>query len=244
MTAVPGGYVAIRHGSGRAIVRADAAEAVHAALAAGTLHAYAAALPGRRALQGRAVAYAIPLGDALRVVVRHNVHGGMLARLTGDRFLAPTRAPRELATALRLSAAGVATPPVVAIVRYPAGGPFERADVATEEVAAAADLAHVLASRARHDAAAHATGALLASLARAGAHHADLNIKNILLQDAGSALRACVLDVDRVVFRDDPAEVAARNWARFERSLRKWRERHDLAVDDAWLASVRTAAGG
>lgn len=244
MTTPPGGYVALRHGSGQAVVRSDAAAGVHRALAAGTLHGFAAAHPDRRALQGRMAAYAIPLDDGPRVVVRHNTHGGLLAPLTGDRFLAPTRAPLELATALRLQAAGVATPPVVAIVRYHAGGPFERADVATEEIADAVDLAAVMLHQpAMHAAAAEATAGLLGSLAAAGAHHADLNIKNVLLEPHGTAFRALVLDVDRVRFPGgDPARVAARNWARFERSATRWRTRFGAPISAAWLEAARGAA--
>lgn len=242
---VPAGYVPLQHGGARAVVRRDAAEAVHRALAGGTLHAFAARHPERRALRGRGIAFAIPLDASLRVVVRHNTHGGLLARLTGDRFVAPTRAPRELSVSLTLSAAGIATPPVIAIVRYPAGGPLERSDVATVEIPGAADLAVVLAgSAAAHEAAATATGALLAGLGRAGAHHADLNIKNILLQPTAGGFRAFVLDVDRVTFGGrESTRVAERNWRRFARSARKWHDAGLMAADERWLEEVRTAAG-
>lgn len=241
----PRGYVLLHVGGARAIVRGDAADAVHRVLAANTLHAFGAAHPERRELRGRASAYAVPLHDGLRIVVRHNVHGGMLARLTGDRFLSPTRAPLELQSALRLAEAGVPTPPVVAIVRYPAGGPLERADVATEEVAPAADLAHVMLQEpALHTAAAAATGTLLRLLRHAGARHADLNIKNVLLQRTGTGLQAYLLDVDRVSFeRPGSSAVAEMNWSRFARSAHKWRMKHGAPISESWLETVRHAAG-
>lgn len=244
MTATPGGYVPLHIGRARAVVRSDAAEALHRALATATLHQFASRHAARRELHGRGTAYAIPLGDGMRVVVRHNQHGGALARLTGDRFLAPTRAPLELATSLQLMAAGVATPPVIAIVRYAAGGPFERADVATALIEDATDLAHLL----RHQpelqlAAARATGTLLRALAAAQAQHEDLNIKNVLVRRTGSVVDALVLDVDRVVFRRDGAQATmAANWRRFERSVRKWRSRHGMTIGDEWMAAVRDAA--
>lgn len=246
MTAPPGGYVPLQVGGARAIVRADAAEAVHRALATATLHEFASRHEGRQELHGRGTAYAIPLSDGLHVVVRRNRHGGLLAGVTGDRFLAPTRAPLELATSLRLIAAGVATPPVVAIIRYRAGGPFERGDVATELIEPATDLAHLM----QHEpglqaAAAHAVGTLLHALAAARAHHEDLNIKNILVRRTGSGLDALVLDVDRVVFADRGVEaVMSRNWRRFARSARKWRTHHGAPISDEWLAAVRDASGG
>lgn len=236
---VPDGYAALGRETADAVVRADAREAIAAALDAGTLYDFAAAR-ATRTMQGRVPAYAVRLATGLEVVVRHNVHGGAFARLTGDRFLAPTRAPLELATSLRLRDAGIPTPAVVAIVRYPAGGPFERADVATELVPDAVDLAHVLLHEpAMHDAAGHATAALLRALAAAGARHADINIKNVLLSRAAGRVVAHVLDVDRVTFHaPGSAAVAGRNAARFVRSARKWRERFGAPISEAWLESV------
>ena len=240
---VPAGYVSLQHGRARAVVRSDAAEAVHRALSGETLHGFAARHPQRRELRGRGTAYAVPLDETLRVVVRHNTHGGLLARLTGDRFLAPTRAPRELSASLKLLGAGIATPPVIAIVRYAAGGPLERSDVATAEIPGAADLAAILAGPATaHAAAAAATGALLAGLGRACAHHEDLNIKNILLQATAEGFRAFVLDVDRVTFgHRESASVMERNWRRFARSARKWHTAGLMAAGERWLDQVQTA---
>ena len=78
------------------------------------------------------------------MVVRHSRHGGLLAPVTGDRFLAPTRAPQELATSLRLIDAGVSTPEIIAYAVYSAGGPFRRSDIATREVEGGRDLAALL----------------------------------------------------------------------------------------------------
>ena len=241
----PEGYVTLRRGIAKSVVRADALLEVDRALAAGTLHDFARAMADRT-LHGRVPAYVCRLRDDLRVVVRHNTHGGAFARITGDRFLAPTRAPLELATSLRLIAAGVPTPPIVAIVRYAAGGPFERSDVATEEIVDATDLAHVMTQApVRHAAAAQATADLLRALAHAGAHHADLNIKNVLLQPTAAGLRAFVLDVDRVTFHErDGSQVHARNWARLLRSARKWRALHDAPISEEWLATVERASDG
>lgn len=244
LNAAPPGYVIRRRAGVRAIIREDAADAIAEILVWGTLHHFASDHPLRQELQGRRPVFAVPLADSgLRIVVRHNHHGGLLAPLTGDRFLAPTRAPLELDVSRRLAAAQVPTPSVVAIVRYPAGGPFERADVATEEVPDARDLATVMREAPDdHAAAADATAELLRALAGCGAVHADLNLKNVLLQRREGGFRAHVLDVDRVSFHDprDP-KVPARNWARFARSARKWREQHGVPIPDAWLARVQPA---
>lgn len=238
---VPRGYERQLHPHAVAVARADIAPSLRRALLAPdggrtTLYAFAAAQPGARRLQGRGTAYAVALPGGPRVVVRHNRHGGMFAPITGDRFLSPTRAPRELEVALALAARGVATPAVLAYAVYPPGGVLQRADVATEEVRDSMDLPAAILER--DERAWEATAALVAALARAGARHHDLNAKNVLL--AGD--RAFVLDVDRVTM-GHPAEAALRdNLDRLERSLRKWKARSGLAVDDAAVRGLRDRA--
>ena len=219
----PPGYERITMPGLVAVARPSCAAALRDVLRAESLYAHAARHPERRQHVGRAPAYAIPLGPELRVVVRHSRHGGLLAPLTGDRFLAPTRAPHELRTALRLADAGVPTPEVMATVVYHAAPLLRTADVATREVAGARDLSAALAdpSQAARDAAVAATARLLAALAAAGARHPDLNLKNVLLAPAGDgAVVAHVLDVDRVRFEaPGSAGVAAANARRLAESV-------------------------
>lgn len=246
---VPDGYAAVSRGNATGVALAPLARVVREALRDGTLYDYAARHPRARAMNGRAIAYAVPLPDATtHVVVRRNRHGGMLRRLTGDRFLPPTRAPYELTVARTLAERGVPTPEIVAYATYPAGPLLRRADVASREVPRARDLAVsllALPDRAGKQALLEATATLLAQLAAAGAHHADLNLKNVLLVPAADgAYTAWVLDVDRVTF-DAPhgARVAARNHARLARSAEKWRRLYGAPIDDAdvaWLARRAT----
>jgi hypothetical protein len=190
-------------------------------------------------LLGRGPAYAIRLPHtALRVVVRHNRHGGLLAPLTGDRFLAPTNAPLELALAMRLAAAGVSTPAVIGYAVY-GTRILRRADVVTEEVGSATDLGAVLVTGTADERsrAWRLTYALLQSLARAGARHHDLNAKNILIPSTGDS--ALVLDVDRVVFGEpgDPS-IARGNADRLARSARKFRSLYGATVSEADVAGL------
>lgn len=183
-----------------------------------------------------------------RVVVRHSRHGGLLAPLTGDRFLPPTRAPHELSTALRLAGAGVPTPEVIAYATYRAGAVFRRSDVATREVVGGRNLGEVLGSAAAagdRSAALSATAALLRSLASAGARHPDLNVGNVLIVAAdGGSCHALVLDVDRVVFgAPGDLRLAAANVRRLVRSARKLRALGRLAIADEELSALAIAAG-
>lgn len=247
----PAGYAPLRVPAGTGLCRADCAEALGTALGTSTLFAWAAARPERRTLHGRGVAYAVTMPGVGDLVMRHSRHGGLLAPLTRDLFLPPTRAPLELAASLRLRAAGVPTPELVAWLTYDAGPLFRRADVATRLVTGGRDLADVLCAPARDEGPTApwlvATGALLAALARAGARHPDLNIKNVLLAHDGATRQrptAYVLDVDVVQFRAAATvrDVAAANWARFARSLRKWQTRHALHVRADEIDALRAAA--
>jgi 3-deoxy-D-manno-octulosonic acid kinase len=179
------------------------------------------------------------------VVVRHSHHGGLLAPLRGDLFFPPTRAPYELLVSYVLSAAGVRTPPVMAIAVYRAGVLLRRSDVVTLEVPGR-DLGAALiegdpSSRASWIG---SIGQLVRALADAGAWHPDLNVKNILLvPDEAGGERAFVLDVDRIQFAPpgDPNVMGA-NLDRLERSVRKWRARHGGGFDDRELLRLREIA--
>jgi 3-deoxy-D-manno-octulosonic acid kinase len=200
-------------------------------------------------MHGRGAAYAVTLPDGeTRVVVRHSRHGGLLAPVTGDRFLPPTRAPRELDTALRLAQAGVATPEVIAYATYPAGAVFRRSDVATREVVGGRDLSHVFAAGQRADdlsVVIAATATLLRALEHAGARHPDLNIANVLIvahDEYGQ--RAFVIDVDRITFgKPGDASVGAANVRRLLRSARKMRAQGRIDVSDAELSTLAASAG-
>lgn len=254
MTAIraslPPGYERFRVGRATVVGRREWADALRAALEASavggpaTLHRWAERQRDRRTLFGRGVAYAVHLpGRPERVVVRHNRHGGALARLSRDLFLPPTRAAHEAQAAVRLRASGVPTPTIAGYVIYPGPLPFVRVDVASVEVAESRDLAQVLTQEGHADrlAALAATARLVASLSNAHARHHDLNLKNVLVpRDRGEAL---VLDVDRVEFRDAPAAtVLDENLARLFRSARKWRTRWGATIDDAELAALAERA--
>lgn len=231
----------------RLVARREHAHELTEMLAHATLHGYAAAQAGARGLAGRDVAYAVKLPrSGTPVVVRHNRHGGLLARLTGDLFIRPTRAPYELAVALRLANARIPTPEVLGFAVYVVGPLLRRSDIVTREVEDARDLADVLTTGddAERTAALEATARLVAALSAAGAWHHDLNAKNVLLERRGDGVRALVLDVDRVTFHPPTgpgAPVVERNLARLLRSARKRRERYGARVSEAELAALVAA---
>jgi tRNA A-37 threonylcarbamoyl transferase component Bud32 len=243
------GYARVTAKGVRGLVVESSRQGLDAILETGTLYDYASKQPTARKFAGRVPAYAItlPHGGA-DVVVRHSMRGGVLARTGSDLFLPPTRGLRELINALRLRIAGIPTPEVIAFVTYRAGPVFRRSDVATSEIKDGHDLAVVLrempAGDHRH-ACLEAAGRLVGSLSAIGAHHPDLNIRNVLVTwDGDHGARAHILDVDRIRFHmpDDPM-VARANVERLERSLKKLRTSGSIELSDDEIAGVRAAAG-
>jgi 3-deoxy-D-manno-octulosonic acid kinase len=246
--AAPPGYERLHHPAGDAVARSTVAEAVKDALSSGSLYDYAAHHPQARPLKGRGVSYAVPLPDgATRVVVRRSRHGGLLAPVTGEIFLAPTRAPHELEVSLRLSREGVPTPEVVAYSTYQVAPLLRRADVATREIANAHDLAAALAKDpdpASIKNAVRLVARLLARMSVAGARHPDLNVRNVLIApDENGNRDAWLIDVDRVWF-DEPRHPRVReaNLSRFARSARKLKEREGFPLGDGELALLAVLA--
>jgi Lipopolysaccharide kinase (Kdo/WaaP) family len=226
---------------GIAVVKEAEQAGVAEILERGSLYEYAAATAGATRYQGRMPAFGISLPQTgTRVVVRHATHGGVFARLTGDRFIAPGRAPHELELSQALRGSGVQTPELTGYALYASGRFLCTNDVLTAEVSGARDLAAILAETPSNPRPAlEATARLFAALARAGAHHADLNLKNVLIARSAGGFTASVLDVDRVTLDVDRESAMRRNLARFERSAKKWRARRSLAVSDLdlrWLA--------
>ena len=237
------GYAKIRVKGARGLVVETCKSEMEQILGNETLYAYAARQTDARKFTGRATAYGISLGYGCgNVVVRHAMRGGLLGKTGSDLFLPPTRGLRELVNSLRLRLTGVPTPEVIAFVSYPAGQIFRRSDVATREIPDSHDLSVVLREMQdteHRDACLNAAGKLLTQLARAGAHHPDLNARNVLITWETDGARAHVLDVDRIRFHlpGDPM-VGRANLNRLQRSLRKLRERESLTVSDSEIDSI------
>lgn len=165
------------------------------------------------------------------------MRGGWLSSLNTDLFLPPTRALRELVTSIRLRSAGVATPEVIAFAIYPVGAIFRRSDLVTREIQGE-DLGSILASGPsgeRRQVSLETAAALVASLSLVGAHHSDLNLRNILV----SGDVAYILDVDRIRFHipGDPIVLRA-NIARLKRSLRKRRDLDGLPIEESEIVAL------
>ncbi len=229
---LPAGYISDRVHGAHVIVQETALPFVRDAIAgAGGLYDYAAAHPEAEAIQGRGRLYVIPGPGSDRWVIRHLTHGGMLAPLTGDRFVmrGTPRPFNELLLANKLNDIGIRTPEVVAAAVYPSGLIY-RGEVARAEVTGALDLAECLFADSgleeprRHEVLA-AAGQLMASLHLAGVAHPDLNLRNILIELGEGAPRAVIIDLEKCTVVPELSRRQRRRMIRrFGRSARRFEE--------------------
>ncbi len=198
-------------GAKQACVRSDYAPLIRAALFDGV--GCEAWSPGG----GRGALSRFPLGDGWGVVRRYK-RGGAMRLLSRDAYLFGNRPLHELDILIRLHASGLLVP-------EPLGACWERRNgllrgaLATRWVDAG-DLAHFAANQPAGtvEAAAREAGRAIRRLHDLGVFHADLNIRNILVGDAGVYL----IDFDKARASAGLSPLQrARNLLRLRRSIEK-----------------------
>lgn len=220
-----------------------------------TLHAAARRREGVHRMEGRGEVWDVPAPGAHgRWIVRRYRRGGALAGVLGESY-PRSGTPRPLAEIAATEGArrrGVSAPRVIAGAMYPAGPLFYRADLVTEKVEGARDVAAIVFGRGGFGAAPHERGApgereaalraaavMARRLGRAGVWHRDLNLKNVLVRGGD----AWVLDLDRARLLDGASEAATASMLRrLRRSLEKWERRTRVTLTAAERAAV--APGG
>ena len=236
---IPKGYVCLSVNGRTAVACHWAVPAFRNILENQTLHDWAAAQSQQEQFTGRGINFGVYLPatgiseKSIKVVVRRNRHGGLLGGITGEYFTTPSRAPQELAIYRRLAASSINTPEVVGYALYPAFPGFVRADIVTRRLPEGGDLPDLWksADRQRRDRLIEAAARLLNKLAAARIRHSDLNMKNIYIADNRVHLTPFLLDIDRVTF-NEPGDVAKRNFNRLARSMRKWRDKWGLDIQE------------
>ncbi len=166
------------------------------------------------------------------IVIRNLTHGGMLRGITKDLFLSPKRSMRELAVSTYLRSRDISTPEIVAI-RYVRKRIFISISVLSRLVPDSTDLMTYLETK-RTDAGDlfEKTGELARKIHDAGVFHADLHIKNILLD---AALNPWALDLDKArKFKYMPYALKWLNLKRFFRSCRKWEKKGKIMLPSNW----------
>lgn len=173
-------------------------------------------------------------------VLRHYLRGGLIGKLIRDLYLFTgaknTRSLAEFQVLSILHQQGLPVPrPVAALAKRK--GLVYRADILIEKIPGARDLCSVLQAPA--DAAFYRNlGELVARFHSAGVYHADLNIKNILL-DADHKL--WLIDFDRAQLGQCTQAKQDKSLARLKRSFEKERGRRGVKFQETdWLVFLET----
>jgi 3-deoxy-D-manno-octulosonic acid kinase len=168
---------------------------------------------------GRGAAWFVEAGFGPSVL-RHYRRGGLAARLSRDAYLwlgeARARSVAEFRCLQALRDAGLPVPAPIAACYRRRGGRY-RAALLVQRIQPARSLAECALDEPGGGAWA-ATGQAIACLHRAGALHADLNARNVLIDASG---QAHVIDWDRGRFPVPGSAWRQRVLARLQRSLRK-----------------------
>jgi 3-deoxy-D-manno-octulosonic acid kinase len=168
------------------------------------------------------------------MVVRTLMHGGLFRHITGKRFLTPNRTMRELKASAHLISRGILTPEIIA-VRLIKEGPFYAIDVISRLIPGAVDLLMYLETV--HEDSAELlkkSGMLIRKIHDSGVYHADLHIKNILLDDTKNLW---VLDLDKAhQFDRLPGIMKQLNLKRFMRSVKKWQAKGRIHLPHEWTS--------
>lgn len=207
---------------------------------------YKSALPGLPGLiekQRTAPVYADLRGRAqIRIlepdmVERTLTHGGLMRHITGKRFFSPARSLRELEISNYLIAMGIPTPEILAL-RLKRKGLFHNIAVVSKLVPESVDLLTYLEDS-HEDVLSifKQTGSLIQKIHASGVHHADLHIKNILLDKNKTPW---VLDLDKA-YRFSSLGFLLRYKARrrFIHSCKKWQKRNRITLPDGWEDALR-----
>jgi len=183
-------------------------------------------VPGR----GRTWFIDTPFGHA---VLRRYLRGGWAAALSRDRYLFTTaersRPFREFRLLGRLRGAGLNVPrPLAALCEH--RGILSRGALLTERILPARVLADSLPELGDADWA--TVGGCLARFHRDGVWHADLNARNVLLDNQGEVF---LVDFDRARYTPGRSVDGRNNLQRLRRSLaRLWPDNAPLSLHAAW----------
>jgi 3-deoxy-D-manno-octulosonic acid kinase len=169
----------------------------------------------------------------LDLVLRHYWRGGMVAVFSADVYvwngLRRTRPVAEYCLLRRLGAMGLPVPEGIAARVQPVNPLSYRGDLITRAIPRASSLAdRILAGQDDRELWA-LVGRTIASFHRAGAVHADLNVRNILVDETA---QVWLIDWDRGSLRGGKRHRRA-NVSRLRRSLAR-EERLDERAHQAW----------
>ncbi len=231
MIAVPHGYILVEEPPATAVVKSSCREAL---LRQGILRPDTLLAAGRSAspLSGRGPIASLPAAesDNGRMLVRQYLRGGLLRFINRDIYAGKARPFKELFLARAARNKGIPTPDMLAAVSVRVAPGLYRCYLMSQELVQCRDCAFWLKSQAGADQKGFRAlkqdllircAAVIRHMHDCGLYHADLNIKNILV-DTQEPESLYVIDWDKSRL-DDPLSIKKRraNVLRFCRSLVK-----------------------
>ena len=192
-----------------------------------------------------------PMGDGC-ALVRHYRRGGVFGHLLRDFYLGRRRFLQEVRVSEWARDQNIPTAEVLALRIERKGPCLYRGDLVTREIEASEDLDEYLKSartrewstKDRGKEIIRSVALLLQGMHRAGLYHADLNLKNILVQITERGVNSYVIDLDRArVIKPLGSRMRIRNLVRLYRSLDKQGYLNDPVGMRDVVAFVRAYCG-
>jgi tRNA A-37 threonylcarbamoyl transferase component Bud32 len=170
-------------------------------------------------------------GKQGEVAVRKYRHGGLLRRLTGDLFLFGARPFQEVAVTEEVRSAGVPTLEILAAVMERRCVGFYQGYLITRYLPAAMDLITYLDQGPRDERRREVieqAGEAVRKIHQRGIYHADMHLKNFLVEEKGPKVYLIDFDKSAVRSRLGPSR-RMKNLKRLDRSAEKLK-RHGLSL--------------
>jgi len=176
------------------------------------------------------------------LMVRTLTHGGAFRNVIRSRFLTPGRSLRELEVSAYMISRGIPTPEIVGL-RIMRQGLFFSMEVISRMIPGSIDLLAYLEQRPDDsEAVIRLTGALIRRIHGAGIYHADLHVKNIVLD---RNTRPWIIDLDKAYrFADLPSILKYKNTRRFVHSLKKWDKKGRIQLPAGWRQAFAAGYAG
>lgn len=153
-------------------------------------------------------------------VLRHYYRGGMISKITTDKFiytgLENTRGFREVNLLLEMLEMNLPVPKPIG-ARINRKGIFYTADLLMEKIEAK-DLVAKMSSSELSNTQWNGVGKVIADFHKAGIYHADLNAHNVMIDDMN---KVYLIDFDRCEKRTVDTSWRCKNLERLKRSLLK-----------------------
>lgn len=178
--------------------------------------------------------------DRIKMVLKHYYRGGFIANVIKDRYLGfnteNTRAFREWRLLKKMRDYNLPVPEAVA-ARVKKGLLFYRADLITQEIEKARTLSDIISSKHIDRDVWHKIGACIKAFHQKDIYHADLNARNIMLDEIG---KIHLIDFDNSYIRSGSETWKRSNLARLKRSLIKFKSNESsFYFEDAdWSALI------